>query len=173
MKANENSLRQRFVELPNEVKAKFLQPYCLKHCVDPVAKNMTTALLEHVPETAQIFQGEEGAKYLAGELGAMVIDGYFIGRLSIGDLPESHPILETQSKDLQDHLFSQVLDHWKSLKVGDVEAELVELLADLVTVRLNMKGFKDFKDHETVGQYLFLMLVNGVQWAKAEKDIIG
>jgi len=172
VKANENSLRQRFVELDNETKAKFLQPYCLKHCVDPVAKNMAVALLEHVPETAQIFQGEEGARYLAGELGAMVIDGYFAGRLSMGDLPESHPILGIQST-MQDDLHSQVLNKWKSLGIDLGEGELTELLADLVTVRMTLKGFKDVEDHESLGQYLFLMLVNGVQWAKAEKEIIG
>ena len=103
----------------------------------------------------------------------MVIDGYFVGRLSIGNLPESHPILGIQPKELQDHRHSQVLNRWKSLGIDLGEGELTELLAELVTVRMTMKGFKDVEDHESLGQYLFLMLVNGVQWAKAEKDIIG
>jgi len=169
----QEGLSKRFWDLDNEAKAKFLQPYFLKHCVDPAAKDMATALLEHVPQTKQIFQGEEGAKYLAGELGAMVIDGYIAGRLSMGDLPESHPILGIQPKELQDHLHSQVLDHSKGVKIDLGEGGLNELLVELVTVRLNMKGFKDVEDHETFKKYLVLMLFNGMGWATAEKDIIG
>jgi hypothetical protein len=57
--------------------------------------------------------------------------------------------------------------------VAAVEGELNELLAGLVTIRINMKGFKEVEDFESLGAYLFLMLQNGVQWAKAERDIIG
>jgi len=82
------------------------------------------------------------------------------------------PILGIQPKELQDHLHSQVLDHSKGVKIDLGEGGLNELLGELVTVRLNMKGFKDVEDHETFKKYLVLMLFHGMGWAKAEKDII-
>lgn len=168
----EKSLSEQFVDLDPETQSKFLQPFFLKYCVDGFAKTMTPAVLEHVPETAQIFQGEEGQKYLTGELGAMIIEGYFAGRLSMGGLPEVHPITLVPNEN-RDRLCSQISSLWKSLEMAVAEGALGELLADLVTVRINMKGFKEVEDFESLGKYLYVMLLNGVQWAKAEKDIIG
>jgi len=168
----EKSLNEQFVDLDPETQHKFLQPFFLSDIVDGMAKRMTPALLEHVPETSRIFRGKEGKKYLTGELGAMIIEGYFAGRLSMGGLPEVHPMTLVPNEN-RANLHSQIFNLWESEEVAAVEGELNELLAGLVTIRINMKGFKEVEDFESLGAYLFLMLLNGVKWAKAEKDIIG
>ena len=102
----------------------------------------------------------------------MVIDGYFAGRLSMGSLPEVYPITQVSAEN-RDQLHSLVEERWKSLGIGAEDGALYALLGELVTSRLSMKGFNEVEDQESVGKYLLLMLLNGVKWAEAEKDIIG
>ena len=135
-----NSLAENFLEIENDTKLKLIQSYFVEKCVDKVAKTMALAVLKHVPETSQFFQGEPGIKYLTGELGAMIIEGYIAARLSFGSLPGSHTMSHVPAQD-RDRISSLVEKRWSDLEIEETSTDLNELLAELVTVRLNMQGF--------------------------------
>jgi hypothetical protein len=129
---------------------------------------MTTAVLQHVLGAQRVFGERDQQKYLQGELGATIIEGYIAARL-IGDgLSGGHPISRF-STDQHATLFARVEECWASLKIGDIRADLEELLAELVDTRLQTEGFRDLQDPIAAGKYLYLLLLNGVQWA-AEED---
>jgi hypothetical protein len=82
-----------------------------------------------------------------------------------------HPISQF-AIELHAALFSRVEECWANSKLGDIRADLQELLAELVDTRLQTDGFRDLEDPLAAGEYLYVLLLNGVQWAAAEDQVL-
>jgi len=167
-----SALADRFWSLHPVEKAGVLHPWFVDRVVNDLAKSFATSLLAKDAEVRAIFgMGEVGAPHLAGELGAMVLDGYIVELLSHGRLPES-PVLKEVEESALEVVFAEIKVRWGASKAEIENAEMQELLAELVSARLSMPGFVQLNSSVNTGNHLYLLGINGVSWAQAERAVL-
>ena len=172
--STEGTLSKKFWDLSDEIRSSLHTPEFIKYCVDDVASQMTKAVLKHYSEVGQVFPvfvGEQGRKYLQGEFGAAIIEGYIIGRVAQEDeIPQSPR--GQYIGEIRADFFNRVAQNWKEGKI-DIQDEENALMAELVDLRMRRKGFKDLSEETwgKVANYVYLLLTNGLTWAKTEQEI--
>lgn len=159
---------QTFWNLRAGAKERMLPEYFLRFGVEEEAAGLIAEFSQELPALERILRSQQRRDRFRGELGALVIEGYIAGRLSLDlrdGISRAAPIRFDKGKTRAREMHRKVAEmkDWKP-----DSAPLAILLKELVEHRKNLAMFREIRNLGSAEEVITRALLCGVRWANAE-----
>lgn len=168
--AEYQELAQRWAELDLEKKRLLLDATVFLRHVDGFASKSTPELMAKVSSLTQV-----GAKTCQGYIGAMMIEGYFLGRVHLGNINKGK-LLESILPETRSVAFDAFQKTFSAMNpmdaLGRTSPAFQTLVQNVLAAWLAERGLDEIPDSRALRTYLFATMLNGLCWAVAEQEVM-